>query len=303
MKLIRSIYQWSAFALALAILASMQLLWSVGATLVGLCVSQARARYIGRLFISQLFRRFFILTGWLRILVVDATALDELDQSESMIIAANHPSVLDALVLISRLENLNCIMKASVLDNILLGPGARLAGYIRNDSPRRMLRLSAAELKRGGQLIVFPEATRTVAAPVNGFKGGFAAIARHARVPIQTVFIETDTPFLSKGWSVLRKPPQCPMHFRVRLGRRFEVGADLTAFVNDLRAYFVDELQDAELGDLWTRTPPAAPQPFVYPVRCPERVVDVTDAVEGDDEGDAIPPKWQPARSHSATQW
>ena len=29
-------------------------------------------------------------------------------------------------------------MKASVLDNVLLGAGAKLAGYIRNDGPKRM---------------------------------------------------------------------------------------------------------------------------------------------------------------------
>ena len=177
-----------------------------------------------------------------------------------MIIAPNHPSVIDALILISRLDNLNCIMKASVLDNILLGAGARLAAYIRNDAPKSMLRLATADLRRGGQVIIFPEGTRTVTAPVNDFKFGFAAIAKSAGVPVQTVIIETDTPFLSKGWPVLKKPAKFPMRFRVRLGERFEVGDDVNAFVQDLRAYFSRELAGAELGDLrqGARDEPAA---------------------------------------------
>ena len=186
---------------------------------------------------------------------VDATALDAIDPREGMVIAPNHPSVIDALILISRLEKLNCIMKASVLDNVFLGAGARLAGYIRNDGAKRLLRLSAADLKRGGQLIIFPEGTRTLAAPVNPFKCGFAAMARMASVPIQTVIIETDTPFLSKGWSILRPPPRFPMTFHARLGQRFEVDGRVDSFVADLQRYFATELVGAQLGDLWTRSP------------------------------------------------
>ncbi len=250
MKLLRIPYDWLAFYLSLLLLGTIQLAWALIAFVIRQFVSHARGRVIGRRFISGLYRTFFRFTGALGIMYVDARALDAIDQRQAMIIAPNHPSVLDALILISRLDDLNCIMKASVLDNILLGAGARLAAYIRNDAPKSMLRLATADLKRGGQVIIFPEGTRTVAAPVNDFKFGFAAIARNAGVPVQTVFIETDTPFLAKGWPVLKKPARFPMRFRVRLGRRFEVGCDVNAFVDELRAYFIDELADAELGDL-----------------------------------------------------
>ncbi len=251
---LRTLYEWPVFYLLLFGLGSVQLSWSLGAFTIRHLVPQATGRRIGRRFVSRLYRHCFQLTGWLDLLHVDATALDALDANEAMIIAPNHPSVMDALILISRLETLNCIMKASVLDNVLLGAGARLAGYIRNDGPKRMLRLSAEDLKRGGQLIIFPEGTRTVAAPVNDFKCGFAAMARLARVPVQTVFIETDTPYLSKGWPILKKPSRLPMHYRVRLGRRFEVGNDVNAFVADLQRYFAAELAGASLGELWAAT-------------------------------------------------
>ena len=266
-KRLRIPYDWVAFYISLLLLGTIQLGWALIAFVIRRLVSRARGRAIGRRFISGLYRHFFRWTEALGILSVDARALDAIDQREPMIIAPNHPSVLDALILISRLDNLNCIMKATVLDNILLGAGARLAAYIRNDAPKSMVRLAAADLRRGGQLIFFPEGTRTVVAPVNEFKPGFAAIARRAGVPVQTVIIETDTPFLSKGWPVLRKPARFPMRFRVRLGQRFEVGDDVNAFVHALREYFIDELADAELGDLqkgrrpgsFERPSPAAP--------------------------------------------
>ncbi len=283
-RLLRSAYETFAFAAVLAILATIQLVWAVVASILWRCMPHAQGRLVGRKVISVVFRHYFRLTGWLGVLRVDATALDAIDQRESMILAPNHPSVLDALILISRLDRLNCIMKASVLDNVLLGAGARLAGYIRNDVPRRMLRLASAELRRGGQLIVFPEATRTVVAPVNEFKGGFATIARLADVPVQTVLIETDTPFLSKGWPVLRKPARLPMTFTLRLGRRFEVGQDAAAFVHELRRYFLEELADAELGDLRRRAPAEAPL-----------------VVESGPDPLEVAPAWSASRSRSAT--
>jgi 1-acyl-sn-glycerol-3-phosphate acyltransferase len=235
-RALRACRQWPAFYFVVALLGLVELAWLFPAMVI-----------------SFVFRQYFRLTRACGVLDVEATALDAIDPNEALIIAPNHPTGLDALILVSRLKSLNCIMKASMLDNLFLGSGARLAGYIRNDGPRRMLRLSTEDLRRGGQLIIFPEATRTLAAPVNEFKGGFAAMARVARVPIQTVIIETNTPFLSKGWSVMRKPPEMPMRFDVRLGRRFVVAqdGDLNAFVGELRAYFIDELADARLGDLW----------------------------------------------------
>ena len=249
--LLLDFYYWPAFYLTLLTMGVVQLCWSAIAFVIRHSVSEETGIRIGRRFVSRLYRYSFHVTRLLGLLHVDASALDAIDPDEALIIAPNHPSVVDALILISRLEKLNCIMKASVLDNILLGAGARLAGYIRNDGPKRMLRLSAEDLKRGGQLIIFPEGTRTVTAPVNAFKCGFAAMARTARVPVQSVIIETDTPYLSKGWSILKKPRHLPMTFRVRLGERFEVDQDVNAFVDTMQRYFVRELAGAQLGELW----------------------------------------------------
>ena len=268
MKVLRLPYQWCAFYFSLLVLGLIQLAWAFLAFVIRQFVSPSRGRVIGRRVISGVFRSYFRFTEALGVLVVDARALDAIDQRQAMIIAPNHPSVLDALILISRLDNLNCVMKASVLDNILLGAGARLAAYIRNDAPKNMLRLATADLKGGGQLIFFPEGTRSVVAPVNDFKVGFAAIAKSAGVPVQTVIIETDTPFLAKGWPVLKKPARLPMRFHLRLGERFEVGEDVNAFVQKLRAYFIDELADAQLGDLQPGAPgePIERKTHAYPL-------------------------------------
>ena len=70
-----------------------------------------------------------------------------------------------------------------------------------------MVRDAVASLSEGGQLVLFPEGTRTVRRRSTPFKPGITLIAHLAQAPIQTVIIETDSPYLRKGWPLLRPPP------------------------------------------------------------------------------------------------
>ena len=77
---------------------------------------------------------------------IDSSALDALrDEPGGLIVAANHPTMLDALIVVARLPRGVCVMKAELLRNIFLGGGARLARYIRNDVGRGMVRDAVAE--------------------------------------------------------------------------------------------------------------------------------------------------------------
>ena len=128
-------------------------------------------------------------------------------------------------------------MKASLMKNVFLGAGARLAHYIRNDSARTMVRLAVNDLRHGGQLVIFPEGTRTVTPPLNAFRPGVTLIAKLAQAPIQTVFIDTDSPYLGKGWPLWRVPP-LPVVIKLRLGQRFSPRQDSAALLTQLDQYF-----------------------------------------------------------------
>jgi hypothetical protein len=58
------------------------------------------------------------------------------------------------------------------------------------------------------------------------------------------VLIEADSPYLSKGWPLLRRPP-LPLVFRIRLGERFDPAGDPDAFVARLESYFRAKLPAA----------------------------------------------------------
>ncbi len=231
------------FAGVFAQLGLMSLAWNLVAPLLGVVLPRAVAGRLGRSAVSFIYRCCWATAEIFGLMHIDASELDALrDEPGGMIIAANHPTMLDALVVVAHLPRGVCVMKADLLRNVFLGGGARLAQYIRNDVGRGMVRDAVATLREGHQLVLFPEGTRTVGAPVNAFKPGITLISHLARAPIQTVVIDTHSPYLAKGWPLLKAPP-VPVRIRLRLGRRFEPDADHRAQLRRLEIYFAEELR------------------------------------------------------------
>ncbi len=201
---------------------------------------------LGQHMIMRVFQVFMLYLAITRLVKCDVSALDQLKHEKGLILAPNHPALIDAVLVISRLPRVTCIMKAVLWDNIVLGGGSRLAGFVRNDSQPNMVRASVAALRGGGQLLMFPEGTRTVEQPINPLKGAIALIAKKSQASVQTIFIESNTEFLGKHWPTLKKPT-FPLHYRVTLGKRFDPPAadkavDNKIFIAELDAYFRAEL-------------------------------------------------------------
>jgi 1-acyl-sn-glycerol-3-phosphate acyltransferase len=234
-------YEAAIFYALTGLFGLMCIAWSLPAGVLYYLLPRRAGTVLGQFIIMRAFRIFLKgvnLTGRLR---CDTSELDALKRDAGLVIVPNHPSLIDVLLITSRLPRITCIMKTELKDNIFLAGGARLARYIRNDSAKSLVRQSVEEIRRGSQLLVFPEGTRTVRQPVNAFRGGFALIAKHAGVPVQTVFIEDDSDFLHKGWPFFKRPPQ-PVRYRVCLGKRFRVGKDVKVFTSELENYFRTEL-------------------------------------------------------------
>lgn len=171
----------------------------------------------------------------------DLRALDQLRQQGAQIVVANHPSLLDAVMILSGMPAGVCIMKAALLRNPLFGLAARVAAYIPNAGPVEMLVHARKELKCGAQLLIFPEGSRTCNFPLDTCLPSAAVLARAAGVPVQVLLIECSSPYLGKAWPLLR-PPLLPLHFRIVLGRRFEAVTDVGAMTPALESYLRDEL-------------------------------------------------------------
>lgn len=233
---------WLVMQGLLLLLALMSLAWNLAALVLYPLLPRATGRRVGRAMIAHGYRLFWRIAALSGMLRLHADVLDSLRDEPGLIVVANHPSMLDALMLVARLPRSACVMKASLMRNPFLAPGARLARYIRNDSPRAMVLRAIDDLREGGQLVLFPEGTRTTQPPVNAFRSALTLIALRAQAPIQTVFIDTDSPYLGKGWPLWKLPP-LPIVFSVRMGRRFAPRADHAALQAEIHAYYVAGVQ------------------------------------------------------------
>ncbi|WP_431280932.1 lysophospholipid acyltransferase family protein [Humitalea sp. 24SJ18S-53] len=240
-------YYRVAFYLCLGVFGLSCLVWSLPASLLYPLLPRGTGHRLGQFGIMAGFRWSLWVMRVTGVLRADLAAVDTLRHDPGIVIAANHPTMLDAVLLLSRLPRVVCITKASLWDSLFLGGGIRLAGYVRNDAPLSMIRGAAQTIRDGSQLLIFPEGSRTVHPPIDPLHRSFAVMAKAAKAPVQTLLIEADNPYLSKSWPLLR-PPVLPLVFRVRLGERFAVGDDPQAFVERLETYFRTQLRAKNPG-------------------------------------------------------
>lgn len=242
-----TVYDYFVLYLGLLWLGFLSLCWTLVATVLYPILPEHHAIHLGRYAIMFSFRAYLASLSISRRCYFDLTELDVLQNAPPLIIAPNHPSLLDAVMIISRLPNVTCVMKAELMNNVFLGAGARLARYILNEPIRQMVMQASEDFKTGSHLLLFPEGTRTVNQPINALKGSIALIAMQANVPVQTILIETNSPYLSKGWPLFRKP-NMPVIYKVRLGKRFDPPEDTHHFIAELEAYFSQALKPSTLS-------------------------------------------------------
>ncbi len=150
---------------------------------------------------------------------------EPLSRIRGEVIVANHPSVLDAPLLLCLSPNLICLYKTSLHGRLLSSHTARMAGYLSNDEGLLSIRKAVRQLRMGTNIVVFPEGTRTETWPLNPLHKGYALIAREANAPVRLLTIEHRTDLLSKAHAFLH-PPRLPARFTLRLGP----GIDPAAF-------------------------------------------------------------------------
>ena len=199
----------------------------------------ARARGCGQKLIHKLFRFFMGYARAFGLVELDASELSELRETDGLIVAANHPCLLDAVMMVSQFPQAVCLMKGSLARNVIFSGTAQLAGYINNKSGLGLVKKCEERLQEGASLLVFPEGTRTVDGKLLPFKMGFALVAVLTRSPVQTVFITADTNFLGKGRPLFKRPA-FPLRYSLRLGERFQPapGEDAKTFGGRVENYF-----------------------------------------------------------------
>jgi 1-acyl-sn-glycerol-3-phosphate acyltransferase len=201
--------------------------------------------------IHHTFRLYIAILERLGIIKLQVFGQEALLDGKGRMIVANHPTLLDVVLLMSLIPRAQCIVKADLWKSRYLGGVMRWAGYIRNDlEPEALLTACRKAMAEGKSLIIFPEGTRSRPGETLQFRRGFANIALLAGAEIQLVTIDCRPIMLSKGDPWWKIPPNRSL-FRVTVGERLDVGATLgyqyrslaaRQLVRRLQAYFTEQL-------------------------------------------------------------
>jgi len=131
---------------------------------------------------------------------------DLLEHPGAGLIIANHPTLLDVVVLISRLPQADCIVKRELWNHVFLGAIVRSAGYISNDDGPELTEAAMRRLEAGRKVIIFPEGTRSLPEGLRPFTKGFAHIAVRSHCLLWPVVMTCRPSALTKGMSVFAVP-------------------------------------------------------------------------------------------------
>lgn len=163
---------------------------------------EVRAQWV----IHQSFRLFLRLVVGLRLLRITEHGIERLTMPGGRVIVANHPTLIDIVVLIALLPQADCIVKRAAWDNRYLRRVIQLAGYIPNDAGPQVVAKCLERLRQGHRLILFPEGTRSPRERLGPFYRGAARIAIASGCEIIPVVIRCDPPLLGKGESWFHVP-------------------------------------------------------------------------------------------------
>ena len=169
-----------------------------------------------RRFIGTSFGLFIGMMKSLGVIDHDIGGRENISDGQNILIIANHPTLIDVVILISMFPQANCVIKEAVTRNLFMRSVVSAADYISNYEPEELLLTCTAYLKSGGSLMLFPEGTRTTLDQRIEFKPGAAAVAARSEVDILPIAIQCRPIFLHKEVPWHYVPPSCPM-FTIRV--------------------------------------------------------------------------------------
>jgi len=155
---------------------------------------------------------------------VDPKCRESFSAKGGLVIVANHPTLIDVVLLLAQVEQGNCIVKRALWNNPFLGGVMRATNYISNDDSEELLSRCERVLNKGETLVIFPEATRTVPQKPMQLRRGAARVALATGAPIQMVHISCNPWTLSKTehWSKIPRHRPC---LKMSVGDRLDIGA------------------------------------------------------------------------------
>ncbi len=171
----------------------------------------SRRRAIARGLISRTFRFFLWASQRLGVLDYRVHGREKLLTDRGCLVVSNHPTLIDYVLLASIIPDLDCLVKAEAPRNPFFGGVIRAAGYLVNDRAEIFLHDCSERLAAGGQILIFPEGTRTRPGSPMVLHRGAANVAIRCRCDLRIVTIHCSEDILGKHNRWHEVPPRKPV--------------------------------------------------------------------------------------------
>ena len=168
---------------------------------------------------------FFLFSEIMRVLgAIDykIIGIEKLKEDKNCLIVGNHPSLIDFVLIASRLTQCNCLVKESIWHNPFMKGVVSVTGYIPNKDPEVILESCATILNKGQVLLVFPEGTRTKKNVAPKLQRGAAQVAVKTQSDLRVVHITVDPIFLTKEMKWYNVPAKKPL-FLIEVKEKIEI--------------------------------------------------------------------------------
>lgn len=189
------------------------------------CRNKEKRTRIARQTVSLSFRFFIFVIHSLGALRCTINGAERLKHDKGCLVLANHPTILDYVMIASIMPTVDCLVKASLLKNPFLGGVIRACDYMPNDQHEQLFLACKSRLAQGNNILVFPEGTRTDQYREMRLQRGAANMALRSGCPVRFIHIAVSEPSLNrqnKWHSVTRKK----LLINLTVGERYPV-ADL----------------------------------------------------------------------------
>jgi 1-acyl-sn-glycerol-3-phosphate acyltransferase len=152
------------------------------------------------------FRAFYRYLKVFRLIDGKAKGQEKLPSS-AYIFVANHPTLLDIVMILATLPKAVCVVKPEIMDSVYMRGVARTAGYISNEDGEQLIAACVEKLKQGPPVVIFPEGTRSLANGLADFKRSAAWVALKSGFPVVPAVLSISAPILMKDWKWYQVPP------------------------------------------------------------------------------------------------
>jgi 1-acyl-sn-glycerol-3-phosphate acyltransferase len=190
----------------------------------------------------------------LRLIDLEIVGLARVPAPGSLIVA-NHPSLIDALILLGHVKGAVVVAKRSLQINPFTSGAIRGADFVVNADVLSLIDECRARIAAGESLVLFPECTRTGDDGVIRLRRGAAHIAVRAGCPVIPVTIELSEPLLNKSsrwWLAPKVRPKVRVtgHAPIDPAQFLQDGSGVSLaarrLTEHLREFYVSELNVRE---------------------------------------------------------